>query len=414
MSKPTATDADPCGSASSSSHWIDARPALAANKDKSIAFIFVRAGSRKPLHWLQGVADLMASGAVGSGVHIVQKTELSTHDAQCVRSIRGPVHIHNMPLDAVDAGPKGGRECTGYIYWLRMHLRRLPHSMFFMHESPPAHLMETFASALASPQGFFNLLQPQAAVLRCFAPSTASSDRSLRVNTSPYVLPKSLRQLLGRLGIEPPHCVLTPCCAEFRLLRSALRRADVTPAKLTMIDEYVRGITPPPSEEVDGTTGWGLGGKWLPTRCHAMEHAWHLLFRQPSLLTPLPPRTLRPGRLTATNRWIPPSTKISCAGTHIQSTPTTQRAFGWLTMHLIRALVAGGGGSDNTRCDAQSATCSDGSSLLGSSYGLSRAWNATGRGGGEASDVDSVLLNASAGSLGRVRHAAGLGCSLVL
>jgi len=286
--------------------------------------------------------------------------------------------------------------------------------MFFMHESPPAHLMETFASALASPQGFFNLLQPQAAVLRCFAPSTASSDRSLRVNTSPYVLPKSLRQLLGRLGIEPPHCVLTPCCAEFRLLRSALRRADVTPAKLTMIDEYVRGITPPPSEEVDGTTGWGLGGKWLPTRCHAMEHAWHLLFRQPSLLTPLPPRTLRPGRLTATNRWIPPSTKISCAGTHIQSTPSTQRAFGWLTMHLIRALVAGGGGSDNTRCDAQSGTCSDGSSLLGSSYGLSRAWNATGRGGGEASDVDSVLLNASAGSLGRVRHAAGLGCSLVL
>ena len=317
----------------------------------SVAFIFIRASSKKSLWWLPVFARAVAVAPIGSGVHLVQKRELTSDDAACVRSVGGSVHIHSMHSSDAEAGPSGGRECTGYLFWLARHWRSLPAHMFFMHEAPPDHL--DLAAALASPHGFVNLLSPSAAVLRCFSPppdepAAREHGLQLRVRTT-YELPASLRRLLEALRLPTPACVLTPCCANFRLRREAAHRRTL--ADLSLVDRYIRGqevsahdgadlqmnanqmsahdgassilaahdgggfqrgafvsrgggseLSSSPSHLADWPTRGMASGRpittsaWPPTRCHAMEHAWHLLFGEAALLSPLPPRTTRLGR----------------------------------------------------------------------------------------------------------------------
>jgi len=136
----------------------------------SVAFIFVRA-VRRPLSFLRGLAQAVLSAPSGSGIHLVQKRELTSSEIACVSSVSGPVHIHSMHASEAEAGPHGGRECSGYIFWLARHWHALPAHMLFMHEEPPDSLTAAaLADALASPRGFVNLLAAPAAVLRCFAP----------------------------------------------------------------------------------------------------------------------------------------------------------------------------------------------------------------------------------------------------
>ena len=277
----------------------------------SVAFIFVRAGYKR-LWWLPELSHAVSAAPAGSSVQIIQKRKLTPGDAACVRAVSGRVHIHFMNSSDVEAGPSGGRECTGYLYWLETRWHSLPDQMYFMHEEPPDYLH--LSAALASPHGFINVLHPSAAVLRCFPPPDASrgSTIHLRARTT-YELPVSLGELLSELGLPTPTCVLTPCCANFRITRDAARTRTL--ADLRRVDAYIRGVdaeahsTSNPhsargARSAHGahnvpaswpTRGMALGATWPPTRCHAMEHAWHLLFGAAPLLAPLPPRTSRVG-----------------------------------------------------------------------------------------------------------------------
>ena len=83
----------------------------------------------------------------------------------------------------------------------------------------------------------------------------------------------------------------TPCCASFRLTREAAltRSRD----DLRLVDAYVRRNGSEPLSRRAMPPDWptrGIQPRWPPTHCHAMEHAWHLLFGEPAFLAPLPPK----------------------------------------------------------------------------------------------------------------------------
>jgi hypothetical protein len=378
---------------------------------------------------------------------------------------RLPVRVHLMVASEHEAGPMGGRECSGYLFWLTREWLSLPEQMFFMHETPPDNFdVNVFAAALMSQRGFVNLLHPNAAVLRCFTPTALPSAVASSTIAPPtgglrliartsYELPASLRHLLLRLGLPAPACVLTPCCANFRLRQATARLRTLD--DLRVIDAYVRASSC--LEVRNGSSESGANGDarlpapkhrrakalhctqasrdddgspsgWPPTRCHAMEHAWHLVFGEPSLLSPLPPRTLRQfrplhcctehaaSRVGAEQRprsghppsvpcsipTCPSTTSLPCGGARMRgasqrlvSSPLRQRpagsagvaagreslpaspsrAAGLFLMHAVRALLANDPGcalQDSTR----SPSCYGGT-LLGSSWPLIDAWNAT-------------------------------------
>ena len=119
--------------------------------NSSVAFVFVRALNR-PLSYLRALATSLRVAPSGSGAHLVQKRELTSRDAACVRAAAaiGPVRVHYMRSSEEEAGPRGGRECSGYVMWLLHHWHALPAQMFFMHEAPPDHLNGAALAAASS------------------------------------------------------------------------------------------------------------------------------------------------------------------------------------------------------------------------------------------------------------------------
>ena len=446
-------DWDPCDTdVAASARWSEAGHAWSRNG--TVAFIFVRTGSKK-LTFLRPLATAMNNlGTRGSAVHLVQKQPLTTDDSACLQSISTSVSRHvvqtmDMHASADEAGPSGGRECSGYLAWLMHHWEALPDFMFFMHDAPPAHFGPTsLRNAIDSPSGFINLLQPNAAVLRCFAPtagsltaSPAPGERSyalrgarpssyggmnLIVRTT-YELPASLAALLRRTRINPPRCVITPCCAEFRLRRSAAL-AHRSLADLQLVDAYVRGLGPKVETGPTVVPGGGALGpsrSWPPTPCHAMEHAWHLLFGEGPFLAPLPPRAIksgkslrccldgqRPGGVAirrirddlgahpnggcTINDCRSRPTDLPC---YARNSPRSLWAANLMTAHLIRSLVE----SDSrcARADIGAHNCAGSRLVLG---GLATAWNSTLPGNRHArvTDLLPMLTGTGTGSAGPV------------
>lgn len=440
----------------------DHRQVFGRGGNDTIAFIFVRSANKKqPLSWLSSVAHAMALAPIGSAVHLVQKRPLTHADAACVRSLDniGTIRVHDMPSDDTEAGPSGGRECSGYLFWLLRNWQSLPSQMFFMHESPPDALSpSTMLAALASPRGFVNLLSPNAAVLRCFEPrvtaeatqaaghtagsgaatqggSTSSRQQQIKPRRhrilaarTHYELPSSLHELLGALRIPPPRCVITPCCAEFRLRRDAAYRHR-SRTDLALIDAYVRhrgGAGVVTDTEGGSGGGGGISGDrprataqplaagaassgsaaagvlpgWPPTRCHAMEHAWHLIFGEPSVLSPLPPRILRAGKSMRCCRLqerregrpdvagrgesgadecslgvCPRYTHLPCSTARRVASEGSLGASNSMALHIVRALLRG---------DSQCV-------LDGATRGSATRGRGAGRGGGtdDAAQTDS-------------------------
>lgn len=387
---------------------------MSETRDDDAAFIFVRALHR-PLTWLQELVMVASAISSSSAVHLVQKSALTARDEACVRSVGAGVVIHHMNAEAAELGPFGGRECTGYIFWLLRNWHMLPAHMFFMHESPDSLTPRSLSQALGSTRGFTNLLPDNAAILRCFGPARASATAArkgsvdgsffsaaaepstaaqaggssqLIVRTS-YELPAGLKHLLHRVGISAPRCVLTPCCANFHVRREAVLRR--TRAELMLVDAYVRRRAPfaQPTPPTDGRSP-----AWPPTPCHALEHAWHLLFGEPPLLSPLPPRTLRAGkqlrccRVAAdTREAAAPLTPIS-GGRRLSRAcapqacplelpvpcaadgPRGLHATNLVAMQLIRALLR-----DDRGCSLEPRPTCGGGDLLGGSRPLAEVWN---------------------------------------
>ena len=421
--------------------------------NRSVAFIFVRA-SHNPLWWLHAVARSMVGAPANSSIHIVQKRELTSHDETTIRSVAStlPISVHHMRASETEAGPRGGRECTGYIFWLLKYWHALPAQMLFMHESPPAGLEKMLATALGSTRGFVNLLHPNAAVLRCFAPSPDGTLHSA-IGGAPviggapigarttYELPPSLRSLLLSLRLPIPACVSTPCCANFRLTREAAltRSRD----DLRLVDAYVRRNSSEPLSRRAMPPDWptrGIQPRWPPTHCHAMEHAWHLLFGEPAFLAPLPPKLVNlishrkvfccahvrsesalnatagsryRARLAGGESELPgcpwtdalPTAEATAkavrearnASTHLvhssiaadlrksaaRADVRLTKATNLFGVHVIRSLLA-----PDTRCDLESDSphCAGGP-LLGSGKGVGEAWRTTRSASGQASPL---------------------------
>ena len=448
----------PCGPATASSRWMAAANEFreifgGSNTSDSIAFVFVRTGSKR-LWWLPALANAMAAAPRSSAIHLVQKRPLNVDDASCVESLHAMsvIRIHDMQTDDAEAGPNGGRECSGYLFWLLRNWESLPSQMFFMHDAPPDTLTaRSLLGALQSSRGFVNLLPPNAAVLRCFRPrrqeAEAASEHApggggaIGVARTHYELPESLRDLLAGLRHPPPRCVLTPCCAEFRVRREAVHRHR-TRADLKRVDAYVRGrdskeTSVPP--HTGASMGSGVMAGWPPTRCHAMEHAWHLLFGEPSILAPLPPRTLRAAQVM---RCCRPSSKggggqqdhpadmlLNGAGCSIRACPRlthlpcneqrvergASRSSLLMTMYGVRALLRDDpscalGGKESGATSWAPPHCGGVALLSGPQYvALAYAWNAT------RQRLEGGMIVASPrGTMGSGQVGAQLSCTLNL
>ena len=77
---------EPCGTATIPLWPADAAASALRAANGSVAFIFVRAVHRS-LTWLPELASAVANAPRGSGIHLVQKRELTPKDAACVRSL---------------------------------------------------------------------------------------------------------------------------------------------------------------------------------------------------------------------------------------------------------------------------------------------------------------------------------------
>lgn len=242
----------------------------------SVAFVFVRAATDPSLkRWLpRFAADVAPIGTI----HLVLKSPLAKDDAAIAAQLPGVI-LHHTNASRTEAGPLGGRECSGYLHWLLSFRdwNQLPAWTFFMHGTLDVLNAARLETALQSSRGFEPIIPRRFSRLSCLASSSRDGARHKR-GSKPGTLPESLKPLFASLKLPMPDCVSAPCCASFRLRRDAVRgrsRAD-----LHAIADYAR--TPLPLAD---------RGRRLPvdsTGCHGLESVWHVLFGSPPLMLERP------------------------------------------------------------------------------------------------------------------------------
>ena len=283
----------------------DAAAVAALLQPHRVAFVMVRAQRKASHPWLPNLAGDVAPAPI----HLLYKRELTPLEeceVQLAQSRpRAHIEVHQLHESAAEAGPKGGRECSGYLDFIINRWAHLPERLFFMHED--ADPLSTASIRIALQASGYSSLGPTAgALLRCFAPlesaalATVASPPSVQSSTT-YQLPRDLHNLLRQMGLTAPRCVITQCCATFMVSRATIKRHPIA---------FYRSLRAfaltPRTKDTAFTT----------TNCHALEHVWHIIFGAPPASLPLWANHFNGGtssRLELTRAIsAPPSRPVTC------------------------------------------------------------------------------------------------------
>ena len=245
----------------------DAAVVAALLQPHRAAFVMVRAQRKASHPWLPDLAADVAPAPI----HLLYKRELTPLEAcevQVAQSRpRAQVEVHQLHENATEAGPKGGRECSGYLDFIINRWTHLPERTFFMHEDADPLSTTSIRTAMQA-TGYSSLGHPAGALLRCFAPvesaaAAVAASPSIMRSTTTYQLPIDLHDLLRQKGLIAPQCVITQCCATFMVSRATIKRHPI--AFYRSLRAFA--LTPRTKDTAHTTTN-----------CHALEHVWHIIF----------------------------------------------------------------------------------------------------------------------------------------